>query len=129
MHDVQPDVAVVRMQKALRHRPDHLEAERAPERHRTGVGLDDGVELDRAEAVLPRPVEDVLAERPPDPLPTAPGSTMKLAVATCAAGPPWFGCIFAVPTTVPSAATAITVRPGGSSIHSPRASSSSGSRS
>ena len=45
---------------------------------------------------------------------------MKLALAMCAAGPMWFGPIFAVPSTV-SPSTATTVRPGGVAIHSSRA--------
>jgi hypothetical protein len=52
------------------------------------------------------------------------GSTMKLAVATCAAGPPWLGPNSAVPTIVPWSATATNVRPGGSWHHLARASSS-----
>ena len=36
---------------------------------------------------------------------------MKLAVATCAAGPPWLGPLSAVPRMVPSASTATTVKP------------------
>ena len=50
---------------------------------------------------------------------------MNPALATCAAGPPWFGPISAVPSTVPSSATATSVRPGGGFIHRLRADASS----
>jgi hypothetical protein len=41
---------------------------------------------------------------------------MKPALAMCAPGPPRFGPISAVPTTVPSSVTATNVRAGGSRI-------------
>src|SRR6516165_6553680 len=47
----------------------------------------------------------------PTPRPARRGSTMKLALATWAAGPPWFGPHSAVPRTVPSPSTATTVNP------------------
>ena len=50
---------------------------------------------------------------------------MKLADATCDPGPGRFAYMLAVPSTVPSESVATTVRPGGSIIHSRRASASS----
>ncbi len=50
---------------------------------------------------------------------------MKLADATCDPGPGRFAYMLAVPSTVPSGSVATTVRPGGSIIHSRRASASS----
>src|SRR4051794_38412157 len=63
----------------------------------------------------------------PRPRRARPGSTMKLAVATCPPLPARLGPIFALPTTVPSSSTATVVRPGGVSIHSARPSASSSS--
>jgi hypothetical protein len=44
MHDMQADVALRRMAKALGDRGQHLEAERSIERDRQRVGLRNGVE-------------------------------------------------------------------------------------
>lgn len=65
-----------------------------------------------------RPRDDVVAEGLADSTALVVGSTMKLAVATCAPGPGRLGPILADPsTTLPSVAT--TVWPGGGSIHQP----------
>ncbi|GAB3819058.1 hypothetical protein GCM10027605_72670 [Micromonospora zhanjiangensis] len=121
---MQADVAVRRVTERLRHGRQDLEAERLPQRHRPGVRLHHGVELDRPVAVPAALLDDVLAERPADPRPARSGSTMKLALPTCAPGPIWLGFILADPTTVPSSSTATRVRAGGASIQISRARSS-----
>ena len=54
VHDVQPDVAVQWVAKALWAGSEHGEAERLVEPHSVGVGLGDGIELHAPEALSPR---------------------------------------------------------------------------
>jgi hypothetical protein len=57
-----------RVIERLRDSRKHAEAERTPQRDRAFVRFDHGVELNRPEAPLPRPVNDVLSERPSGPV-------------------------------------------------------------
>jgi len=62
VHDVQADLAVVRVVEGGRCGADDREAEGCPQVHGGGVGIDHGVELDGRETGRAAPVQYVLAE-------------------------------------------------------------------
>lgn len=66
MHDVQANASVGRMLEGFGNRADDAEAQRLPQTHGGGVGFYHRVELHRGVAALARPVQRVLAQRPPD---------------------------------------------------------------
>src|SRR5580692_2358709 len=66
VHNVQSDVALGGVPEAVRHRGQHLEAERAPQRDGPGVGRYHRVKLHRRVAVCPGPVQDVPGQGAPD---------------------------------------------------------------
>ena len=119
-HPVQAANPLRGMHEGPRGRAQDGETQGPPQVHGGGVGLYDGVELDRPEARRASPVQDVLTELATDAFPWYAGSTMKEAVATWAPLPGRFGPILAEPRMV-SASQSTTVRPGACSIHHGRA--------